>query len=76
MTASDIAGVALDWWTDDDISYEVEQKHELGDDVAVPAVGVAAGKFLEMQNIFARISSNLPETFSGNSLCEHFLPQR
>ena len=38
VTASDIADVALDWCTDDDISYEEEQKHESGDNVAVPAI--------------------------------------
>ena len=32
MTADDIADVALDWCTDDDISYLEEQKHESGDD--------------------------------------------
>jgi len=37
MTAEDVANVALDSCTDDDTSYEVEQKHESGDDVVVPA---------------------------------------
>jgi len=39
MTAMDIADVALDWYTDDDISCEEEKKHESGEDVVVPAIG-------------------------------------
>jgi len=39
MTAKDIADVALDWCTDDDISYEEEQKHESGEDAVVSAIG-------------------------------------
>ena len=38
MTAKDVANVALDWRTDDDISYEAEQKHESSEDVVVPAI--------------------------------------
>jgi len=38
MIAKDIADFALDWCTDDDISYEEEQKHE-SVDVVVPAIG-------------------------------------
>jgi len=30
--------VVLDWRTDDDISYEEEQKHESGEDVVIPAI--------------------------------------
>ena len=38
MTAKDIADVTLDWSTDNDISYEEEQKHESGEVVVVPAI--------------------------------------
>jgi len=38
MTAEDVVAVALDWCVDDDTSYEEEQKHKSGDDVAVPAI--------------------------------------
>jgi len=38
MTAKDIADVAFDWCTADNISYEEEQKHESGEDVVVPAI--------------------------------------
>lgn len=36
-TANDVANVALDWCTDDDI-YDEEQQHESGNDVVVPAI--------------------------------------
>jgi len=36
MTGENVADVALDWCTDDDISYEAEQKHESSEDVVVP----------------------------------------
>jgi len=39
LTVKDIADAALYWCTDDDISYEKEQKHESGEDVVVSAVG-------------------------------------
>jgi len=39
MTANDIAEVALDCCTDDDISYEEEQNHESGDNAVVPTIG-------------------------------------
>jgi len=38
MTAKKIADVALDWCTDDNLSYEEEQKHE-SEDVVIPAIG-------------------------------------
>jgi len=34
-TVEDVGDVALDWCTDDDISYEEEQKYASGGDVAV-----------------------------------------
>jgi len=38
MTAKDTTDVVLDWYMDDDISYEEEQKHRSGEDGVVPAV--------------------------------------
>jgi len=38
MATEDVADVALHWCTDDDISHEGEQKHQSGDNVAVPAI--------------------------------------
>jgi len=38
LTAVDIADVAHDWCTDDDISNEEEQKHESGEYAVVPAI--------------------------------------
>jgi len=38
MTAEDVTDVAIYWCTDDDISYEEEEKHQSGDNVAVPAI--------------------------------------
>jgi len=38
MTTKDIADVALDWCTDNDISYEEEQMHESGEVVVVPTI--------------------------------------
>jgi len=44
--------------------------------LTVDTIGVGADKFLGVPNIFARISPNIAENFSGNSLCEYFLPHR
>jgi len=38
VTVEDVADVALNWCMDDGISYEEEQKHDLGEDVVVPAI--------------------------------------
>ena len=38
------------------------------------SIGVGAGKSLAVWRIFTRISTNLPEKFSGNSLSEYFVP--
>jgi len=40
------------------------------------SVGVGAGKFLGVRRIFARIFSNLPETFYVRLLPRKLLPQR
>jgi len=39
MTAKHIAVVALDWCTDDGISYEEEQQHDSGENVVTPVIG-------------------------------------
>jgi len=38
VTVEDVADVALNWCMDDGISYEEEQKHDLSEDVVVPAI--------------------------------------